>query len=147
MSKWTKGQDYTAEAPSNNCPGCPGISLTAPLGLASAGYQYTLPSSITHLEVQGTISDLGSSNCGASNDMVCNNEWRIWPPGSGDGVDTTTPGGENQGSLISFDGSFLCGTSRVVIVAENTYGLTRAIFEVTRSGGLCAVSALSLIHI
>jgi hypothetical protein len=141
---WNKGEDNRADPPSDDCTGCPGIDLTSPDSalLDASGWSYTLPSLMTHLQVQGTISGLGTSNCGANNDRLCSNEWRIWPPGSGDSAySIETPGGDNRGALIDFDGSFLCGKSRVVIVAENTYGLTRAIFDVTRSGGLCAVAS------
>jgi len=121
------------------CVGCPDLTITSPSQLGSQGWRYELGPGETTFNVRGIISDMGAANCGPHNDLFCSNEWRIWPAESDLNMNPlAVPGGAiPQSGLIDLHPSFYCGTSRLVLVSENTYGLTRAIIEVVRSGGVC----------
>ncbi len=141
---WSKGSDYQTDAPTDDCTGCPQIELSSPSSydLEAADWFYTLTGTATNLPLSGNIinSDFGA-DCGDSNNLDCVNEWRVWPPDSGDGaVNANTPGASIDAASFTFNASFECGTSRMVIVAENSYGLTRLIVDITRSSGLCTIT-------
>jgi hypothetical protein len=139
--KWSKGADYKNDAPDDNCPNCPDISLSSSLVNAINGGTLSLSSNTTHSLISGSISGTASAGaCTWNLNNNCFNEWRVWSPGATDPSNTAqVPGGKNFSSNISFDASFQCGTSRVVIVAENTSGMTRYIFDVVRGGTLCGL--------
>ncbi len=139
ISQWDKSQDYNYESPSNDCSGCPDLTVTSPSSLGANGWRYELAPGATTFNVQGLITDMGAANCGTNNDLFCSHEWRIWPADTPETIATlAVPGGPiSSTGVIDLNPSFYCGTSRLVLVSENTYGLTRAIIEVVRSGGVC----------
>lgn len=140
---WTAGADYQADPPTDDCTGCPEISLNSPDDsvLEAADWFYTLSGTSTNLAFSGNIVNSEfNNNCGPNNNLACENEWRVWPPESGDdAVNIYTPGADITSASFAFNASFECGTSRVVIVAENSYGLARMIVDITRDAGLCTV--------
>lgn len=142
--QWDKSQDFNYAYPSDQCAGCPVIHLGQPTSheLAANTWKVELNNTTT-FNLQGTIQGFETGPvCGPYNDMFCSNEWRIWGPGSWDsGTYQTTPGGEFAANGdFNINPSFQCGTSRLVLAAQNSYGVTRTILEVNRRGGLCDVS-------
>ena len=138
---WHNGSDYNASQPSDNCEGCPSLVTTTPsfTELNRKGWLLTLDQGRSTFDLQGYIEDAGIGDCGPHNDLICSNEWRIWPPGAdGQMGYVTTPGGAlPKRGTFDLNPSFQCGLSRLVLVSENTYGLTRFILDVDRRGGVC----------
>lgn len=139
--QWDNSQDYNYAYPNDNCPGCPLVQINQPNAyqLSSNGWKVDLNNSTT-FNLQGTIQGYETGAvCGPYNDMFCSNEWRIWGPGSwNSGTYQTTPGGSYfANGDFNISPSFQCGTSRLVLAAQNSYGVTRTIIEVDRRGGVC----------
>ena len=142
ISQWDKSQNYNYESPSNDCTGCPELTVTSPSALPANGWRYELAPGETTFNVRGLVTGMGGADCGSNNDLFCSHEWRIWPADTAQTVSTlAVPGGAiSSTGVVDLNPSFYCGTSRLVLVSENTYGLTRAIIEVVRSGGVCDVA-------
>ena len=142
---WDKNQDYNLSQPSNGCSGCPTFENLSPSqgSLEQADWKFELTQGRSTFNLRGRVLGAGENDCGPNNDLLCSNEWRIWPPGS----DFTpgyvmTPGGDLPTAYsFDLDPSFQCGLSRLVLVSENTYGLTRMIVDVDRRGGVCEVAS------
>ena len=142
---WQKGTDYNQSLPTDDCVGCPDVVTTSPSlsVLRESAWRVSLYNGLSTFDVRGFVEDAGLGDCGPYNDLLCSNEWRIWPPDAeGERGYVTTPGG-NLPTSGTFDlaPSFQCGESRMVLVSENTYGLTRMILDVDRRGGVCDVAA------
>ena len=140
---WQKGADYNLSQPTNDCAGCPEIVPTTPTrsSLAASGWRVMLDNGRSTFDLEGFIDQAGLSDCGPNNDLLCSNEWRIWPPNSDyqAGYVMTPGGGLPAQGGFELQPSFQCGVSRMVLVSENTYGLTRFILDVDRRGGVCEV--------
>ena len=141
--QWDNSQDYNYAYPSDACPGCPVIHLSQPSSyqLENDAWRVELNNSTT-FNLQGTIQGYETQPvCGPYNDMYCSNEWRIWGPGSWDsGTYQNTPGGYfSYNGDFNIQPSFQCGINRLVLAAQNSYGVTRTIIEVNRKGGVCDV--------
>ena len=145
VHSWEKGTDYNQSQPTDDCVGCPTLVTTSPSlsVLDSNAWRVTLESGTSTFDLRGYVEDAGIGDCGPYNDLLCSNEWRIWPPDAeGEMGWVTTPGGNlPSGGSFELAPSFQCGESRLVLVSENTYGLTRLILDVERRGGVCDVAS------
>ena len=143
---WSKGEDYRNAPPSDSCTGCPEFRLSSPSlsSLEANGWRITLDPGDTTTDIVGTIfGHTDYSECGAHNDVFCDNSWRVWAPDSNErAYNQQTPGGNLVSQNFFLKPSFECGISRFVLAAQNTYGTTRVIFEVERQGGVCETTVL-----
>ena len=142
---WDKGVNYNESQPTDDCAGCPTITTTSPTlsTLEQRGWLINLDNGASTFNLRGFVEGADIDNCGSYNDLACSNEWRIWPPDSdfSPGYVMTPGGGLPVNGSFELNPSFQCGLSRMVLVSENTYGLTRLIMDVNRRGGVCDVTA------
>ena len=138
---WSKGEDFLHSPPSDTCTGCPTFDLASPNlhQLRQDRWRVELPPGETSMKISGLVTGFAEhAECGDHNDLLCDSAWRVWPPDSDDSVvRQSTPGDDLRDNAFVLHPSFECGISRFVLVAQNTYGTSRLIFEVERSGGVC----------